>query len=108
MRCCKFPRKSYSNNPRHLLYLLFCLIVSVAAFSSSAYAQTVTTRVNGTIKDKNEAVVSGAKVTLLDLKSRDEKSTTTNDQGYFTFTDVQVGSYVLTVEGSGFKKTQIN
>jgi hypothetical protein len=107
MRCCKFLPKSSSNKPRHLLYLLFCLIVSVAAFSSSAFSQTVTTRVSGTIKDRNEAVVSGVKVTLTDTASRDTKESTTNDQGSFTFTDVRPGTYSLTAEGSGFKKTVI-
>src|SRR5438093_10922048 len=100
MRSCKFQLQDFANKtiqekPRSLLYLLFCLVF-IAAFSSSVYSQSVSTRLSGTVKDQSDAVVAGAKVTLTDVGSRDVKTTTTNDQGVFTFTDVRVGSYIVT------------
>ncbi len=112
MRCCKFSfirlvSKSLPKRPSSLWSVLLSLVF-VAAFGSSAFSQTVSTRLSGTIKDQSGAVVSGAKVTLLDINAKDERTTTTNDQGLFTFTDVRVGRYAVSAEGSGFKKTQIN
>src|SRR5690348_3029616 len=95
MRSCHIPTRLVSS-----------LILSVAVFTI-AYSQTVTTRVSGTVKDQSEAVVAGATVKLIDAASRDEKTTRTNDQGTFTFTDVRVGNYIVTAEASGFKKTEI-
>jgi Carboxypeptidase regulatory-like domain len=112
MRSCEFQPNdldSYTSKNKSKLFfpLLLSLIVSITAFSSVA-AQTVSTRLSGTIKDQSEAVVSGAKVTLVDTASRDQKMATSNDQGYFTFTEVRAGVYMLSAEAAGFKKTQIN
>lgn len=111
MQCSKFQPGVFTSRTLQrnasLLRILFCSVL-IAFLSSSAFSQTVSTRVTGTIKDQSEAVVSGVKVTLVDADSREQKTTTTNDQGYFTFTEVRPGNYVVTAEGSGFKKSQVN
>ena len=53
--------------------------------------------VNGTVKDSLGAAVEGATVTL------DGKTTTTDVNGIFSFTDIGPGSYTLNVSKSGFK-----
>lgn len=81
--------------------MLICLALSLTV------AQSVNTRVNGTVKDPNGAVISGASVVLTDAATNRQLSTVSNDEGFFIFPDVRAGSYSLTVERTGFKKAQV-
>lgn len=87
--------------PTILTMVIICLTLTVA------FAQSVNTRVNGTVKDPNGAVISGATVVLTDRATNRQVSTTSNDEGFFIFPDVRAGSYLITAEQSGFKKAQI-
>jgi len=84
------------------LVALFC-VLGVAGL-----AQSVNSNVGGTVKDQAGAVVAGAKVTLTDLSTRREVTTTTNEQGFYTFQEVRAGNYKLTAERDGFKKAEVN
>ncbi len=89
----------------------FSLLLSALIFfsaSSIAFTQQVTTRINGTVKDTAGATVPGAKITVVDVATRDQKTATSNDEGIFVVTDVRPGTYAVTVEATGFKKLQIN
>jgi hypothetical protein len=80
------------------------LIAFVALFSFSSFAQS-TSGVTGVVTDPNGAVVSGATVTLTDTKTGRESTTTTNDKGQYTITNVQPGEkYTLSFAGTGFQK----
>lgn len=74
---------------------------------ASVIGQTVNTRVTGTVKDSADAVVPGAKVTLIDSSTNQEKVVTTGDDGGFVISDVRPGTYMVTVERANFKKLQI-
>ena len=65
------------------------------------------TRVNGSVRDVQGAVVSGVTVTLTDAATGRSVSTTTNDEGYFLFPDVRAGNYKVSAEAAGFKKTEV-
>lgn len=83
------------------LLLIFFLAVTAAA-------QSINTRVNGTVKDPTGAIVAGATVVLMDSATRRESTTTSNDVGFFVFPDVRAGSYIITAERAGFKKAQVS
>jgi hypothetical protein len=87
--------------------LLFSALV-VLGMCSVAVSQTVSTRVSGVVKDTAGATVPGAKVTLIDMSTKDQKTATTNDEGNFSIADVRVGTYMVTVEATGFKKLQVS
>src|ERR1044072_4112828 len=91
------------NLPTLLLSVLVLL-----GMCSLAISQTVSTRVSGVVKDTAGATVPGAKVTLIDTSTKDQKTATTSDEGTFQIADVRVGTYVVTVEATGFKKLQVN
>lgn len=74
---------------------------------SSTRAQSVNTRVSVTVTDTSEAVVPGVTVTLIDTKSKQEKSGITTGEGTHIFTDVRPGTYMVIAERSGFKKLQV-
>src|SRR5689334_5831452 len=96
-----------SARPLNLPTLLFSVLV-VLGMCSVAISQTVSTRVSGVVKDTAGATVPGAKVTLIGASTKDQKTATTSDEGTFSIPDVRVGTYVVTVEASGFKKLQVN
>jgi len=77
------------------------------SLSISSFAQTVTTRVHGTVKDQNGAVVAGVQVKLIDNATRREATATTNEEGAFVFADVFAGYYTVTAEAQGFKKSEV-
>src|ERR1700675_623740 len=81
-----------------LLGFLFLLIVS-----GSAWGQA-TARLNGYVKDQSGATVAGATVTLINQGTNIKRATTTDGEGAYLFSLVEVGSYQLTIEHAGFKK----
>ncbi|MGZ8844938.1 MAG: outer membrane beta-barrel protein [Pyrinomonadaceae bacterium] len=81
---------------------LLCLCAAAPVFG-----QTVSTRITGTVKDSQDAVVPGVKVTVIDVGTKKEHTTTTNDDGAFVVSDVRPGNYIVEAERSGFKKLQV-
>lgn len=88
------------------LSLLLSAVV-LGSICSIAVAQSVNSRVSGTVKDTAGAVVPGAKVTLVDVATKDQKEASTNEDGGFTINEVRPGTYNVVVEGSGFKKLNV-
>lgn len=115
MRSFKLPANILVNGVRGLFsparqtfllsLLLSALVLSGA--SSIAVAQSVNSRVSGIVKDTAGAVIPGAKVTLLDTATKDQKQIMTNEDGSFTINEVRPGTYNVTVEGTGFKKLNV-
>src|SRR6185369_16677174 len=87
--------------------LLATLIVSIFVFSLtalSAVAQsTGSATLRGTVKDPQGAIVRGATVTLINERTKDERSAKSSEDGTYTFTAVAPGNYTLKAEASGFK-----
>jgi hypothetical protein len=71
------------------------------------FSQSVNSRVTGTVKDASEAVVPGAKITLMDSATKQERSAQTNDEGVFNFFNIHPGTYMVIAERTGFKKAQV-
>src|ERR1700678_1897551 len=65
--------------------------------SISAFAQSATSSLLGTITDTKGLVVAGAIATLTNGATGFSRTTTTNDQGAYRFLQVRAASYVLTV-----------
>jgi hypothetical protein len=53
-------------------------------------------------------VISNATITLTDALSGSARETKTNDQGYYTFASVPVGSYNLSVDAQGFAAYKVS
>lgn len=87
------------------LTTLTFLIFTLSALNGSA--QTSQTTVSGTVKDQNGALVPGATITLVDSRTKAERTATTNDDGFFLFANVLAGDYRISAEGGGFKKTEV-
>ena len=65
-------------------------------------------RVNVTVVDPSGAVVSGAELSLVDLSTNDARTVKTNDSGTFTFVNLDIGTYKLTVSMTGFASQTVD
>ena len=77
-----------------------CVIVLCA---SSAYAQFDSAQISGVVQDSSGAVLPGVDVTLVNVGTRNERQTVTNEGGLYTFPNVPVGEYRINAMLSGFK-----
>jgi hypothetical protein len=85
--------------PRGGLWL--CLSISlILFFLSVAQAQKTTGTITGTVADTSGAVVPAASVKLVNQATGASRSTTTSDQGSFSFPELNAGTYTVTVTKS--------
>ncbi|MFZ0750392.1 MAG: carboxypeptidase-like regulatory domain-containing protein, partial [Pyrinomonadaceae bacterium] len=92
--------KRHSGILRHLLVALavcFC-------FGSIAVAQTVTGTVQGTVTDPNGAVVNNAEVVIRNVETGQERTLTTNSDGFYVASFVPLGRYHIVANHQGFAK----
>lgn len=92
-----------------LLALRFTLlaICVVALAGVTALGQTTGSgTLRGTVKDPQGAIVRGATVTITNVRTKDERKATSNDDGNFVFASVTPGEYTMKVEAPGFKTTE--
>src|SRR5436190_15712347 len=66
-------------------------------------AQTTSTAILGTVTDPTGAVVSGARVTLLQVQTGIKRSDVTSSSGDYVFPLLDPGEFAVTVEAKGFK-----
>jgi hypothetical protein len=82
----------------------FHAFVALLCFACAAHAQS-NGSITGTIKDSNGGVVQGATVTVTDPSEGVRRSGQTNGVGVFNFQEVPPGTYAVSVEMSGFKRS---
>ena len=80
----------------------------VLASSISAFGQAVYGSIIGTVTDPQGAAVSGAKVTVTNVRKGTVDTATTNESGNYSVTHLVPDSYNIKVEGQGFKVVQQN
>lgn len=78
----------------------------VLLFVSAAWSQT-TSSISGTVRDAADALVPGAKVTLINEASRATRGTTSNGEGFFNFLAIQPATYSIQVTMAGFETWKV-
>jgi hypothetical protein len=86
--------------------LLACMALATL-LTANLSAQGIYATLTGVVSDPSPAVVAKAKVVLKDASSGSQRETVTNNDGYFTFASVPVGSYDLSVEAKGFNTYKV-
>src|ERR1700751_1833565 len=97
-----------SKRARAFVSLAARIIVSASILLlavSAAMAQATTGTLRGTVADTNGAGVSNATVTVKNAATSDVKTSTTTGEGVFEVSNLQPGSYTVTVEASNFKRS---
>lgn len=77
-----------------------------SGFCGGLLGQSDLASVTGTIQDPTGAVIPNANVTLKSEATGLARSATSNANGVYAIPNVAAGSYVLTVEATGFKRYQ--
>lgn len=83
--------------------ILLCLFLFTSGVGG-ALAQGTASRVTGSVVDASGAIVPDATVTLTNEGTKVSFTAQTTSTGDYVFDSVQVGTYTVTVERSGFKK----
>ena len=89
---------------RSIRTLLACTI-AFSLISSSALLAQSNGSISGTVKDTKGGIIVGAAVTASDPADGVNQSGKTNDAGLFVFPELPPGTYAISVEMAGFKKT---
>ncbi|HYZ87355.1 MAG TPA: TonB-dependent receptor, partial [Bryobacteraceae bacterium] len=85
------------------------LLVLFAVFlCASTNAQEVTGRILGTVTDETGAVIPEAKVVATSPSVPRGLEATTDSRGAFTFVNVPIGTYAITVTKTGFATWKVN
>lgn len=83
---------------------LVLLFGALFVFTSVALGQTTGT-ISGTVQDQSGAVVAGASVKAVNPATSFTRETTSGTNGFYRFDQLPVGTYSITVEAAGFKKS---
>jgi Carboxypeptidase regulatory-like domain len=94
--------KSFS---RHLHLYLLMLTLAMTQFIS---AQTFRGGIAGSVQDTTGAVVPNAKISLLGTDTGYTRETVSTSSGDYSFQDLPLGNYSITVNASGFQSTKVD
>src|SRR3954451_10280254 len=88
--------------------LLMVLIVIVLALTlaPALFGQAYFGTVSGELKDSTGAVVTGAKVVLMDQQKGFHFEAISDNTGRYLFRSIPPGVYVVSVQSAGFAKTE--
>jgi hypothetical protein len=95
-------------NIRSLFSMAALLLTLIWALPQGAIAQTFRGGITGTVTDQSGAVVPGASVEAIENATNASHKSITSSAGEFSFTDLAVGSYTVTVAGTGFKTVKVD
>jgi hypothetical protein len=82
---------------------LAVLVFALALFTSGRLLAGVTASISGTVTDPSGGVVAGATVTATNVDTGVATTLSTNAQGFYSFQSLQLGTYTISVQQSGFK-----
>src|SRR5215471_11733143 len=83
--------------------LLILALAAILLASSSAVGQVPTGSISGTVSDESGATIPGAQVTITNLATGMVRRITTGNDGGFSASSLNIGTYDVKVEASGFK-----
>jgi outer membrane receptor protein involved in Fe transport len=81
------------------------MLVALMFLTGVVQAQVTRADITGTVADATGKVVPGATVTVTNVGTGASRTTTTNDAGEYTITELAPGVYTVTVEAQSFSKS---
>src|SRR5260370_21269987 len=79
------------------------VIFLLGAISTTAYSQTATGSISGSVRDPSTASVVGAKVTLTNIANNESRSIVSNSLGYYSFPLLSPATYQLDAQAARLK-----
>src|SRR5215213_3050332 len=87
---------------------LWWLLSIILVASQPALAQTVVGRISGTVQDANGAAVPNASVKVINSANNSERTVTSDENGFYTITNLPVAVYTIEAEAKGYKKALVS
>ncbi|HEX6719063.1 MAG TPA: carboxypeptidase regulatory-like domain-containing protein [Pyrinomonadaceae bacterium] len=87
--------------------VLFTLNFTVILCTNVSAQVTASGAISGTVKDKNQAAISNASVTIVNKSTGLSRSTTTNESGEYRVDLLPAGRYDIKVSASGFGEVAV-
>jgi hypothetical protein len=84
-------------------YTLALMVITLAA-----NGQTFRGAINGTVTDQSGAIIAAAKVTATDTGTGITLDSVTTSDGEFSFQDLPLGAYKVTVSAPGFEQVTVS
>jgi hypothetical protein len=98
---------SFSILRHYAKYLPGVFLLPFLFITCQTHAQVAGTgSIQGSVADATGAVIPGAKVALTNTSTQVTRNGTTDSSGTYTFPNIEVGTYTVSVESSGFKTYQ--
>ncbi len=91
-------------NPSRTCRILGTVLTAVAFVFAPIVSASPTGSIAGSVKDPTGAVISSAKLTLVNVATNTKVEATSDSNGAFQFLQLAPAVYSLTVEATGFKK----
>jgi hypothetical protein len=73
----------------------------VLVFTATAYGQSDTGKISGTVKDQNGGLIPGANVSVVNERTGEERNAKANDDGFFSIPALRASTYRVVAESSG-------
>ena len=89
------------------LQICSVLLLTIVACQIT-FGQTVVGRISGTVQDSNGASVPNASVKVINNANNSERTVTTDESGFYTVTNLSVGTYTIEAEQKGYKKALVS
>jgi Carboxypeptidase regulatory-like domain len=89
--------------------ILICavLCLGLTIFLTSTATAQFKASIQGTVKDKSNAVIPGVQVTVTSLETGRKQQTLTGAEGFYRISGLAPGRYTMTFERYGFQKREI-
>src|SRR5882762_11268293 len=86
-----------------MLSRVMALGMALFLFTGALFAQSDRASITGSVKDPSGAVVPGVQATAINVGTNLRTSSTTNELGFYTITNLPIGHYTLTFSRQGFR-----
>src|SRR5262249_14145789 len=87
-----------------LLNILFAL--ALCGLPGVTLAQIDQARITGVVRDQNNAIIPGATITVKNERTGEVRTTTANQEGSFTVTNLKPSLYTIQVTATNFTKSE--
>src|SRR5271168_4378291 len=91
-----------------IMRLRMILAALVVLTATALIAQTFRGTILGTVTDASGAVISGATVKVHNANTGLDRTAQTNADGSYTVSELQIGTYTVTISQSGFQTSVTN
>ena len=90
-----------------ILLIAFAILSLITLNAGIAQGQAISGNLTGTVTDASGAAVNGATVEAVNLGTGQKIATTTRGSGEYSFSNLPVGTYRITVSSSNFRTTTL-